>query len=185
MRGFAHFIRLALMGVALTACGVPIDDLPEPVEIELVETPIAEPSVTEDLQAVPIYLVEEGSITSVTRDLPPPRDAASVLESLLEGTTEPEERTGLRTSIPAETMLLGVEMDGRTAHIDLSRDFAAVGGDEEVLAVAQIVLTVTDVDGVDDVLFYLEGIPTDVPLPNGALADRPLGRAEYTSLVSP
>lgn len=173
---------LALL--ALTGCGVPLDAAPEPVEIEPFEASVVEPTPVEGLEAVPMYLVEDGVLVPVTRDLPPPRTVSSVLSSLLDGTTTPEERTGLRTSIPGETELIDVEMEGSTARIDLSRGFAAVGGDEELLAVAQIVLTVTELEEVDSVLFELEGVPTDVPLPNGALTDRPVAD-EYRQLLSP
>lgn len=174
----------AWLSLSIVACAVPLDPVPEMVEVDLGDPPVVERDVAGDLVAVSLYLVEEGSIVAVTRDLTPPADVMSVLGSLLSGTTEPEERTGLRTSIPSGTRLLAVDRDGSTVRLDISRDFAAVGGEEELLAVAQIVLTATGIEGVDSVLFDLEGVPTDVPLPNGALSDRPVNAANYRALLT-
>jgi spore germination protein GerM len=69
--------------------------------------------------------------------------------------------------------------------IDLNRVFAAVGGEEEILAVAQIVLTATSIEGVDLVAFQLDGVPTDVPVASGALSVDPVGAADYSALVAP
>lgn len=174
----------AIMWIVVVACGIPLDAQPETFTVVVGDPPVVESPAPADLVAVPFYLVEEdGVIAAVTRDLPPPPGIASIVESLLDGTTEPEEGTGLRTSIPSGTRLLGVEREGSTAYLDLSRDFAAVGGEEELLAVAQIVLTVTELDGVEAVAFELEGVPTDVPLPNGALSDRPVAARQYRMLL--
>ncbi|HEX2152415.1 MAG TPA: GerMN domain-containing protein [Acidimicrobiia bacterium] len=179
--------RVSCLGgliLSVIACTVPPDSVPEIVEADLSDLPQVERQTASDLVAVPLYLVKDGAIVAVTRDLAAPAEVESVLGSLLSGTTGPEERTGLRTSIPTETRLLGVETEGSTVHIDVSRDFAGVGGEEELLAVAQIVLTVGDVEGIESVVFQLEGVPTDVPLPGGALADRPVLAGQYRELLA-
>lgn len=175
--------RVALVGMAVVACGVPLDPAPEIVEGELGSPdPVIEELEDEKLVAAPLYLVDHGVIVPVTRNLPEPVDVTTVLESLLDGTTAPEERRGLRTSIPPGTRVLDVEENGSTARLDLSEDFAAVGGEEELLAVAQVVLSITAIDGVESVLFELEGVQTDVPLPGGALTDEPITGSEYREL---
>lgn len=180
-------VRVALIGLclAVVACGVPLDPVPEVVERE-VGAP--DPEVAEleadDLVAASLYLVDEGVIVPVTRDLPEPVDTLTILESLLGGTTEPEERRGLRTSIPDATRVLDLKQTGSTVRLDLSSDFAAVGGEEELLAVAQVVLSVTEVEGVEAVVFELEGVQTDVPLPNGVLTDEPVSGSDYRGLSS-
>lgn len=171
--------------LAVVACGVPLDRVPEVIEGNRgAPDPEVEELEVDDLVAASLYLVDEGVIVPVTRNLPEPVDAITILESLLEGTTEPEERRGMRTSIPDGTQILDLEKNGSTVRLDLSSDFAAVGGEEELLAVAQVVLSVTSVENVEAVLFELEGVQTDVPLPNGALTDDPVTGNAYRALSS-
>lgn len=173
------------MWFSVVACGVPLDPAPEVVQGDPgTPEPEIEEVEADELVAASLYLVDEGVIVPVTRDLPGPVDVMTILESLLDGTTEPEERRGLRTSIPDGTRVLDLEKTGSTVRLDLSSDFAAVGGEEELLAVAQVVLSVTAVDDVEAVVFELEGVQTDVPLPGGALTDEPVRGGEYRELSS-
>ena len=51
----------------------------------------------------------------------------------------------------------------------MSRDVSTrIGGREEILASAQLVLTLT-ATGVDRVAIHLEGLPVALPLPDGVL----------------
>jgi spore germination protein GerM len=169
--------------VLLVACGVPIEEEAERLMIELDQPPQIEEPEPEDLAAVSVYLIRDDVLVHVTRDLPVPTTLETTLESLLSRVSQPEERADLRTSIPPGTRLLGLEVSGGTASLNLSGDFASVGGEEETLAVAQIVLTVTSVDGVSGVEFQLEGVPTDVPVAGGALSVDPVGADQYDDLI--
>lgn len=169
--------------LALAACGIPIES--EPVAFDIAQPP-AEDSQSPrpgDVAAVSMYLVRDDSLVQVTRDLPSPPSLTVVFESLLGGATEEERSANLRTAIPPGTETLSVTEDGSVLRIDLNRGFAAVGGEEEILAVAQIVLTATSIEGVDQVAFQLDGVPTDVPVASGALSVDPVGAADYATLV--
>lgn len=176
---------LTVLAVGIVACGIPIDAEPEEVTVDVDGSPEAPGPTPGDLVAVTMYLVSDETLVRVTRDLPDAADLETILESLLAGVTEPEERSNLRSSIPAGTEMIDLELDQNVARIDLSNEFAAVGGEEETLAVAQIVLTATSVDGIDLVAFQLEGVPTDAPVANGALSIEPVEASDYASLVSP
>lgn len=176
---------MVLLVLGLTACGIPIDAEPEMVEVEVDDAPVSPGPTPGDFAAVSMYLVSDERLVRVTRDLPAPRSLESILDSLLAGVTEPEERSNLRSSIPTATRVMGIDREGNLARIDLSREFAAVGGMEEILAVAQIVLTATSVGGIDLVALQLEGVPTDAPVASGALSIEPVSAEDYASLVSP
>lgn len=167
----------------LGACGIAIDSRPEPLEIESAVAPVTGVTSPRALVSVPIYLVVNDRITVASRELPPPPGLREVLQALLMGTTDGEDRAGLRTSIPSGTTLMDVRIDDAVATLDLSRDFVAVGGEEEILAVAQIVLTATGVEGVSSVRFEIERLPTGVPVSGGAIATEPVGADDYMSLV--
>lgn len=169
--------------MSLSACGIPIEAEPEVIGLEI-EPPleIDEPA-PEDLTSVSIYLVRNDNLIHATRDLPTPATAQVILDSLLDGVTDPEERAGLRTSIPPGTDIVELTQDGLTLRLNLSRDFTAVGGEEEIQAVAQIVLTATSFEGVELVSFAIEGVPTNVPVADGALAERPVQTEDYLGLL--
>ncbi|HUG32054.1 MAG TPA: GerMN domain-containing protein [Acidimicrobiia bacterium] len=178
-------IGLAFAAVALAACGIPIDAAPVTIDIEAAVSPDDGGPVLGELAAVSLYLIRDEALVPVTRDLPSPPVPDIVLGSLLEGVTEPEQRANLRTAIPPGTRSNEIAADGPVLRVDLSREFASVGGEEEIFAVAQIVLTATSIEGIDLVAFELDGVPTDVPVASGALSDDPVGAGDYQPLLAP
>lgn len=173
-----------LLAVVLAACGIPVEGEPEIVDVELAPSPERETPDPGELAAVSMYLVRNEGLVHVTRDLPSPSSLTSILESLLDGVGDAERERNLRTAIPPGTETISLTEDGSVLRIDLNNEFAAVGGEEEILAVAQVVLTATSVEGVDQVAFQLEGVPTDVPVADGALSVDPVGAGDYAALVA-
>lgn len=175
------FLLVALLAAA---CGIPVEAEPEVVDVELAPQGESETPAPGDLAAVSIYLVRDDSLVHVTRNLPSPSSLTSIFVSLLGRVTNEERQANLRTAIPPDTETISITEDGSILRVDLNSEFAAVGGEEEILAVAQIVLTATRVEGVDKVAFQLEGVPTDVPVASGALSVDPVGASDYESLVA-
>lgn len=177
-------VHLVLVALVAAACGIPMEAEPEILDVKIQPVQESESVAPGDLASVSIYLVRNDALVRVTRDLPSPPSLTSIFDSLLERVTEPERRANLRTAIPPGTRTIEVTEDGSTLRIDLSQEFASVGGEEEIFAVAQIVLTATSIEGVDLVAFQLDGVPTDVPVANGALSADPVGADDYAALVS-
>lgn len=176
-------ITLVLILLLAGGCGVPLDS--EPIILDPLPELPGDIGIIDDraLEAVTLYLVRNDRITAITRDLVAPPTAESVVESLLAGTTGPEERANLRTSIPPGSEVSEIEVRGGVATIDLTRQFTQVGGDEEVLAVAQIVFSLAGLPEIDSVQFLISGIPTAVPIASGVLTDRPVDSEDYRSLL--
>jgi len=185
LRRLAVAAAVAFAAVSIAACGIPLDAQPETIDVEAVDSPENGGPVLGDLSSVSMYLIRDEVLVPVTRDLPSPPSPEGALGSLLDGVTEPEQRANLRTAIPPGTSVIDITADGRVLLVDLSREFASVGGEEEILAVAQIVLTATSIQGVDLVALHLEGLPTNAPVASGALSDDPVGASDYESLVAP
>jgi spore germination protein GerM len=129
-----------------------------------------------------IFLVQAEHLVSVRRSTPR-RDLVEALNLLLEGPTEAEFGAGIRSAISPQTTLHSARVEGDTAVVDLSGALVEVGGQEQILAVAQLVLTVTAVPGVEQVRFLLEGQAVEVPRADGTLTSEALRAPDYAGLV--
>jgi Sporulation and spore germination len=79
------------------------------------------------------------------------------LRALLEGPTRAERILRFSSAIPADTRLLGYSAVNRTAIVDLSQ--MPAGGDEALLALYQVVYTVTASGSIDAVQLRVAGRP--------------------------
>jgi spore germination protein GerM len=68
--------------------------------------------------------------------------------------------------------------------VAVTREFTGLGGGNQQLAVAQIVWTVTEFPGVQQVRFSIDGQPLEVPTDEG-LTDQPVDRDDYRSVAPP
>jgi spore germination protein GerM len=124
---------------------------------------------------------EAQRIRSVQRDVIPTSD--SILSSLFAGPNAAERDALLDTAIPAEVQLLDSRPVGRVLTVDLNDAFDELTPEGLRLAVAQIVSTATDINGVESVQLRIDGETRVWPLGNGELTDRPLTRFDYPGLV--
>lgn len=187
--------RLGMLLVALlvlVACGVPGDSDPRAIDAQNVPfdllSPTAEATTTTqpaftDTDTVTIFLADaEGKLHDVRRQVTSPVSVDKVLESLLGGPTK-EEADRLSTAITSETKLLGVQgPDDGLVILNLSRQLLDITGRQQILALAQVVWTATELPAVDRVLFEFEGEPVEVQNGNGTLTSSPLGRLSYRDL---
>jgi spore germination protein GerM len=120
-------------------------------------------------------------LRSVLRDVP--AAAASVLGSLLSGPNSQERQSQLDTAIPTDAELLGVRQTGSLLTVDVNDVFDELTPDGLRLAVAQIVATAADIDGISEVQLRVDGEPRVWPLGSGELTDRPLTVFDYPGIV--
>ena len=89
--------------------------------------------------------------------------ASEALRALLGGPTGAERGMGVSTAVPTATALRGVAVAGGTATVDLSGEFLGGGGSFSVRGrIAQVIYTLTRIDGITDVRFLVDGVPTTV-----------------------
>jgi germination protein M len=75
-------------------------------------------------------------------------------------------------------------LDGSTALVDLSAEFAGGGGSASVLGrLAQLTFTLTRLDGVDQVLLMEDGDPVPVFSSEGVVLDGPMVREDFEDQV--
>lgn len=146
-------------------------------------TTTAAPQTTEVF--VDVFFVADGaSATAVTRAVAAPAVAANALRSLIAGPTAAEQGSGLSSAVPADTLLLGLDVDDGLATVDLSREFESGGGSFSMLArLAQVVYTLTQFPTIDRVQFRLDGEPVTVFSGEGIVLDQPVDESDFLGSV--
>lgn len=185
---------LALLG----ACGLTEDEgpkaiAPENLPPELLDpnpgtsTTIVEPTGTD---SVSVYFLEEvrGEVRLVEakRKVADRADPGDRLVALFAQPTEDEAADGMVTSIPANTSLRAMPiLDEETSELvlDLSSEFLSFEGPELPKAFAQIVWTVTSLDGVRQVRFLVDGEAIRAQDADGAEQEGAVSRSNYNSLA--
>jgi len=134
---------------------------------------------------VELYFVKEGlSADAVTRAVDSPMVATNAIKALIAGPTPAEMDIELSSSIPADTLLLGLTIEDGLATIDLSREFEVGGGSFNILSrLAQVVYTLTQFPTVDEVLFHIDGQPVEVFSGEGVVLGDPVTRADYATIL--
>ena len=175
--------------LTLAACGVPVDDAARPLSAEEVPSsrpgptaaPAARPDDATDV-TVEVFLVRGLRLAPVRRQVSPPLSVEHAIAALLTEPTSAERSDGLRTALTRDVRLAGTLAAG-VPLVDVTETFAQTEGEEQILALAQIVFTLTGVPGVTGVSFALEGRPVDVPTGDGTLERGPLRRDDFAAVA--
>lgn len=152
---------LGLLLALLAGCGIPTDGEPRPLADEA-NPPAADPEPEAGDTRAQVYLVtNDERLVSRTRALEGAKSPVTVLEALLLPTSEEEEADGLQTQIPALTTVIGVSEEDGILAVDLSAEWGELLVPDALFAYAQVVLTLTELPGVEGVRFLVEGEPVD------------------------
>ena len=185
-------VAVLVVVAGLSACGIPsqgsakrVDD--EGVPYRLLDRNsggIVDPERLGTSDAV-VYLARGGRLLPTARSLPPPLTLARLLRSLGRGPTSPEVAAGIRTALPVEDAPTDVTVERGTATVDLPAPFTDLSRPDQVLALAQIVYTVTGQPGIGQVQFTLDGTTADIPRADLSLTAEPVTRDDYLALAPP
>lgn len=164
---------------------VPDTTLPDTT---LPDTTVAPTTVAPTLPAetvtVAAYFVRDEHLVVVGRDVAA-WEGVPVMEAVLAGPTIVEADLGITTMIPDGTEVLGVEVQGSEATVNLSSEFESGGGSLSMtLRVAQVVYALTQLPDVDTVRFQIDGEPRDMIGGEGIMVD-PASRDEFNEGVLP
>lgn len=157
-------------------------------------TPTPEPETEPATRTVNLYYFRPASgpnltdpfIAPVAREVDGSRAVgATALEALLAGPTPAEQAAGFASNIPADTLLLGLDVADGLATVDLSGNYEAGGGTLSMTArLAEVVFTLTQFPTVDRVAFRLDGQPVTVFSGEGLVLDEPVGRDDYRGIMA-
>jgi spore germination protein GerM len=195
-RGRLSRVAAAVMAVGagsagLAGCGLGAQSAPQP--LGAVNTPpaavqhLARPErPATDAVNVPVtlFLVGRSSrLVPVRSEVRWPATIAAALVQLAAGPTDSESMRGFVS--PASSvgpLSVGREHDSVVA-VNLPLSFENLGGEDQTVAAAQIVFTVTTFPGVKGVRFLIGGQAAEVPNSNGTLTPGPSTRADYLALA--
>lgn len=186
---------LAVVAVlAVSACGVPTDGearrlAPDQVPFNLTATTtpgdvttVAPTTTVVAGSAVILYYVIESGLRAVPVSVEPVPDLLGIMDLLAQ---DPPESTSARTVLrPGEVVSIeqDPENDGRRI-VDVDPALVQLPGSEQVLAVGQIVLTLTDRPGIRSITFTSNGEPLSVPRADGSIIDGPARRVDFIDLI--
>ena len=184
---------LVLVAGLAAACGVPTQG--PPVTITRVPYDLTQPRPSDRSTPAPtgterpyVYMVRNDALVPVKASATDPGDPAraisEVLAQLAEGPSEADRSAGLSTALGPDTGFRLAGFDAGVARIDIAAGEQVPSPSRVPLAVAQVVLSVTSVPGVDSVLISRDGTPVELPLPGGALTAAPVTGRDYAALVA-
>jgi Sporulation and spore germination len=163
---------------ALAACGIPTDAGPRDIAPVEGSAPNGQPSAPNQpgTPSSKVYFLATGKTSSDEHLQPAARAVApapaELLQQLLDGLTKEEQAKRWRTAIPSGTRLLSTHLvGGGVLAVNLSEQFFKTAGEAQFKAVAQIVFTATEAQGVTAVSIAIDGVEREWPREDGSLTE--------------
>jgi spore germination protein GerM len=181
--------RLGILMLLIAGCSVAADNAPRDIEPGALELD------AQDQSNVGQAAGGTGRIYLLSPDVPgePPRlqsvaraigeDVDAVMAALLAGPNTTEFVDRYRSGLPTGMRVLDITRRSRgVVLLDVDDAIATLRGDDLILALAQIVYTLSDVSGVDAVAITVEGTAARWPAGNGELQEDPLTVYDFPGL---
>lgn len=167
------------LAVVVTACGVEPQDSPAPVPAD--RLPRATPEAASSSPAVRtrIWGVREQRVVPVAVSLPE-GSAAARLQALL---TLADPGQQVATALAAGTRVVSVVQRGDLVVVSVTREFRQTRDRDVPLALAQVVLTLTEERTVKQVEVQADGTTVVLVDERGVALSRPLRRTDFAGLV--
>jgi spore germination protein GerM len=182
-----HTLCLALVCVAAAGCTIREDAGPRIVPEEQRGQFSAQPTGDVAAGSNRIFLLapasgdEQPRLRSVLRDVASNPEA--ILNSLLAGENPTEQATGLSSVLPDDLQLNSARLLGRRLTIDINDAINELTAEALPLAVAQLVATATEIEGVENVRLQINGENQTWPLGNRENTDRLLTVYDYPGFI--
>ena len=133
-----------------------------------------------------VYLVEydenTGSITLIfrKRNIENNNSIEDTIKTLLNGATDEENRDNIISCIPKDTELLDIFVAGDTVYLNFNEsfEFNPLGNEGTMLQIYQLVYTATQFEGIDNVIFLINGNLNETIGAEGAIENMPFTRFE-------
>ena len=173
--------------LCLAGCAIEVDDTARPVPEnergQLGEQPAGDEAAGSNrvFLLAPAAGDQEARLRSVRRDVP--SDAESILNSLIDGPNSAERAAGLASNLPDGLELDTARLRGRSLTVSVNDVFRELTSDALRIAVAQLVATANEIDGVESLRLQIGSENQVWPLGDGQNTDRPLTIYDYPGFV--
>ncbi len=175
----------AAMAGALTGCGVQPQSEPRaatpPPGAGARTLPSADPG--HGALHEKLYLVKDGSLVAVTRRTSTTPTVDEIVTDLLSGPTDAEQADGISSALLGDNLVGPVHVTAGQASVELTAPSDGTVRNDEFLAYAQLVCTLTARPQINSVVFTRAGQPIAVPRADGSLSSGPLTAADYADLL--
>lgn len=179
-----RMLLLTVAALVMTSCGIQTDSAPRNLpDSERGPAAAGSSSGSDASGADRIYLVAPGD-ERLLRSVP--RDAAlreDLMQILLLGPNDDEIAAQYSSFIPPDTQLLSARSKGQILIVDVTGEIAELTGQSLSQAIAQIVYTATEIDGIEAVQLKVDGLEVAWPKPNGEITADPLRIYDYPNFV--
>lgn len=179
--------------ITLAGCGITAQTTPVPIQPPLgaaLHTPTQPPAATDSGHALEaLYFVKNDLVVLVNRHVSFPPTVQGIVKDLLAGPNDTESVAGYTSALLGGSVGEHVQISGGNAVVALTTPVADTARNDEVLAYAQLVCTLTALPEIDGVTFTNNGQPVAVPRGDGSLPPLitgqtvPLTAADYTDLI--
>ncbi|MGI8755961.1 MAG: GerMN domain-containing protein [Acidimicrobiales bacterium] len=184
-RAVAVALAVVVVGSIGTGCAIASERSAHRVNADRVPFGLTEANPSTTTTAIPIgstariYLIRGGRVVPTLRAVKKAARLLDVMDLLASGATRQERRLGLTSALAESAPVTKTSVSRGIATLDLARSFADIPADEQVLAIAQLVFTVTERPGIGRVRFTFDGHSIDVPRGDGALTVDALARDDF------
>lgn len=175
--------------VLVSGCGLGVDATPAIVKKRDVPYHLLAPATTTTTQPgarseyVTVYLEGPQRLVAVSSALTPPVTVRSVLSALGTGPTSRQASAGLKSPISTAAPLTETGASAGIVTVSVAPSFTKLAGQDQAMAVAQLVYTLTALPHVTSIEIRIHGKRAKVPTANGTLSSGPLDRADYAALA--
>lgn len=201
-RRLVLLVMIELM--SMVACGVPLQSTAEPIPSGVLPDgpvgsaptgPSSTSAVSPTLDRLRLWFVKGDGLVAALSSLPSGTGAERILLALADGPAGPagsDLRTVARDPLTGRALVglpggmesPGGAMAGSTVTVEVSPAFGAMPSREQVLLLAQVVLSLTGAGAESVAVVDESGAPVALPLPDGRLLDAPARARDYAPLIT-
>lgn len=178
----------AVLATGVAGCGVPPESSAREIEPPPgVARALASPTpavVTSGTTPETLYFVRDDRLVAVVRSVPAEPTLEGVLNQLLAGPTDTERADGLTSALLGPSVIIGVQLAGGQATVELASGLEGTGRTDDFLAFGQLVCTLAARPDVSTVYFVVGRERIGVPRGDGSLSIGPLTPTDYANLIA-
>jgi hypothetical protein len=185
----ARLAGLILVACVLSACGVSTEDEPHAIDLPRRPFTSSSPSTGDagpagDVAEV-LCLVRDGRLVQTVRRIESTPSAQLQAEHLVAGPTAGEQQAGLTTALAGLSLAVEGSGGAQPAQVAITEADEGNARNNEMMAYAQIVCTLTARGDINSVVFTRDSERLEVPRADGSLSRGPLYSSDYSSLIGP